>query len=309
MTISIIIPCFNEEASLPLFYAEMEKIKQQIKEGFEYIFVNDGSKDRTLQVLRDLNQTDRNVHYLSFSRNFGKEAAIYAGLQHATGDYVTVMDADLQDPPALLIQMKNMLDENAELDCVGTRRTTREGEPLIRSFFAKMFYKLINKISQVEMVDGARDFRLMRRQMVDAILEVSEYNRFSKGIFAWVGFKTEYLEYKNVERVAGKTSWSFWQLLNYSLEGIINFSDAPLTIAFWGGIVACLLAFFLIIIVIIRTLIFGDPTSGWPSMISIILFLGGFQLLTIGILGKYIGKIFMETKKRPIYVIKERSKR
>ena len=307
MTISIIIPCFNEEASLPLFYAEMEKIKQQIKEGFEYIFVNDGSKDRTLQVLRDLNQTDRNVHYLSFSRNFGKEAALYAGLQHATGDYVTVMDVDLQDPPALLIQMKNMLDENAELDCVGTRRTTREGEPLIRSFFAKMFYKLINKISQVEMVDGARDFRLMRRQMVDAVLEVSEYNRFSKGIFAWVGFKTKYLEYKNVERVAGKTSWNFWQLLNYSLEGIINFSDAPLTIAFWGGIVACLLAFFLIIIVIIRTLIFGDPTSGWPSMISIILFLGGFQLLTIGILGKYIGKIFMETKKRPVYIIKEKS--
>ncbi len=309
MTISIIIPCFNEEESLPLFYAEMEKIKQQIKEEFEYIFVNDGSKDRTLQVLRDLNQTDRNVHYLSFSRNFGKEAALYAGLQHATGDYVTVMDADLQDPPALLIQMKNMLDENAELDCVGTRRTTREGEPLIRSFFAKMFYKLINKISQVEMVDGARDFRLMRRQMVDAVLEVSEYNRFSKGIFAWVGFKTEYLEYKNVERVAGQTSWNFWQLFNYSLEGIINFSDAPLTIAFVGGVVACLLAFFLIIIVIIRTLIFGDPTSGWPSMISIILFLGGFQLLTIGILGKYIGKIFMETKKRPIYVIKERSKR
>lgn len=307
MTISIIIPCFNEEESLPLFYAEMEKIKQQTKEGFEYIFVNDGSKDRTLQLLRDLNQADRNVHYLSFSRNFGKEAALYAGLQHATGDYVTVMDADLQDPPALLIQMKNMLDENAELDCVGTRRTTREGEPLIRSFFAKMFYKLINKISQVEMVDGARDFRLMRRQMVDAVLEVSEYNRFSKGIFAWVGFKTKYLEYKNVERVAGKTSWNFWQLLNYSLEGIINFSDAPLTIAFWGGIVACLLAFFLIIIVIIRTLIFGDPTAGWPSMVSIILFLGGFQLLTIGILGKYIGKIFMETKKRPIYVIKEKS--
>ncbi|BAM23307.1 glycosyltransferase family 2 protein [Streptococcus intermedius] len=307
MTISIIIPCFNEEESLPLFYAEMEKIKQQIKEEFQYIFVNDGSKDRTLQVLRDLNQTDRNVHYLSFSRNFGKEAALYAGLQHATGDYVTVMDADLQDPPALLIQMKNMLDENAELDCVGTRRTTRKGEPQIRSFFAKMFYKLINKISQVEMVDGARDFRLMRRQMVDAVLEVSEYNRFSKGIFAWVGFKTEYLEYKNVERVAGQTSWNFWQLFNYSLEGIINFSDAPLTIAFVGGVVACLLAFFLIIIVIIRTLIFGDPTSGWPSMISIILFLGGFQLLTIGILGKYIGKIFMETKKRPVYIIKEKS--
>ena len=307
MTISIIVPCFNEEESLPLFYAEMEKIKSQIDDNFEYIFVNDGSKDRTLQVLRDLNQADKNVHYLSFSRNFGKEAALYAGLKHATGDLVTVMDADLQDPPELLLTMKSMLEKNPDLDCVGTRWTTRDGEPPIRSFFAKMFYQLINKISQVEMVDGARDFRFMRRQMVDAILEVSEYNRFSKGIFAWVGFKTKYLEYKNVERVAGKTSWNFWQLLNYSLEGIINFSDAPLTIAFWGGIVACLLAFFLIIIVIIRTLIFGDPTSGWPSMVSIILFLGGFQLLTIGILGKYIGKIFMETKKRPIYVVKEKS--
>ena len=307
MTISIIVPCFNEEESLPLFYAEMEKIKFQLNDHFEYIFINDGSKDRTLAILRELNQKNNSVRYLSFSRNFGKEAALYAGLKHATGDLVTVMDADLQDPPELLLTMKSMLEANPDLDCVGTRRTTREGEPLIRSFFAKMFYKLINKISQVEMVDGARDFRLMRRQMVEAILEVSEYNRFSKGIFAWVGFKTEYLEYKNVERVAGKTSWSFWQLLNYSLEGIVNFSDAPLTIAFLGGVVACLLAFFLIMIVIVRTLIFGDPTSGWPSMVSIILFLGGFQLLTIGILGKYIGKIFMETKKRPIYVIKEKS--
>ena len=307
MTISIIVPCFNEEESLPLFYAEMEKIKFQLNDHFEYIFINDGSKDRTLAILRELNQKNNSVRYLSFSRNFGKEAALYAGLKHATGDLVTVMDADLQDPPELLLTMKSMLEANPDLDCVGTRRTTREGEPLIRSFFAKMFYKLINKISQVEMVDGARDFRLMRRQMVEAILEVSEYNRFSKGIFAWVGLKTEYLEYKNVERVAGKTSWSFWQLLNYSLEGIVNFSDAPLTIAFLGGVVACLLAFFLIMIVIIRTLIFGDPTSGWPSMVSIILFLGGFQLLTIGILGKYIGKIFMETKKRPIYVVKEKS--
>ena len=307
MTISIIVPCFNEEESLQLFYAEMEKIKFQLNDHFEYIFVNDGSKDRTLAILRELNQKNNSVRYLSFSRNFGKEAALYAGLKHATGDLVTVMDADLQDPPELLLTMKSMLEKNPDLDCVGTRRTTRDGEPPIRSFFAKMFYKLINKISQVEMVDGARDFRLMRRQMVDAILEVSEYNRFSKGIFAWVGFRTEYLEYKNVEREAGKTSWSFSQLLNYSLEGIINFSDAPLTIAFLGGVAACLLAFFLIMIVIVRTLIFGDPTSGWPSMVSIILFLGGFQLLTIGILGKYIGKIFMETKKRPIYVIKEKS--
>lgn len=307
MTISVIIPCYYEEETIPLFYAEMEKIKFQLNDHFEYIFVNDGSKDRTLQVLRDLNQVDKSVHYLSFSRNFGKEAALYAGLKHATGDLVTVMDADLQDPPELLLTMKSMLEKNPDLDCVGTRRTTRDGEPPIRSFFAKMFYKLINRISQVEMVNGARDFRLMRRQMVDAILEVSEYNRFSKGIFAWVGFETEYLEYKNIERVAGQTSWNFWQLFNYSLEGIINFSDAPLTIAFLAGILACLVAFVLMLIVIVRTLIFGDPTSGWPSMVSIILFLGGFQLLTIGILGKYVGKIFMETKKRPVYVIKEKS--
>ena len=308
MTISIIVPCFNEEESLPLFYAEMEKIKSQINDYFEYIFVNDGSKDRTLAILRELSQKNNSVRYLSFSRNFGKEAALYAGLQEASGDLVTVMDVDLQDPPELLIEMKAMLDSNLELDCVGTRRTTREGEPPIRSFFANLFYKLINKISQVEMVDGARDFRLMRRQMVEAILEVSEYNRFSKGIFAWVGFNTEYLEYKNVERVAGKTSWNFWSLFNYSLEGIVNFSDAPLNIAFLGGILSWILAFILMAVIIIRTLVFGDPTSGWPSLMTVILLIGGFQLLTIGILGKYIGKIFMETKKRPIYVIKEKSK-
>ena len=286
----------------------MEKIKSQINDYFEYIFVNDGSKDRTLAILRELSQKNNSVRYLSFSRNFGKEAALYAGLQEASGDLVTVMDVDLQDPPELLIEMKAMLDSNLELDCVGTRRTTREGEPPIRSFFANLFYKLINKISQVEMVDGARDFRLMRRQMVEAILEVSEYNRFSKGIFAWVGFNTEYLEYKNVERVAGKTSWNFWSLFNYSLEGIVNFSDAPLNIAFLGGILSWILAFILMAVIIIRTLVFGDPTSGWPSLMTVILLIGGFQLLTIGILGKYIGKIFMETKKRPIYVIKEKSK-
>ena len=308
MTLSIIVPCFNEEESIPLFYQAVEAIKGQLQDSIEYIFINDGSKDRTLEVLRELSQLDSAVRYLSFSRNFGKEAALYAGLQHATGDLVTVMDVDLQDPPEMLIQMKAMLDADPELDCVGTRRTTRDGEPPIRSFFANLFYKLINAISQVEMVDGARDFRLMRRPMVDAILEVSEYNRFSKGIFSWVGFKTEYLEYKNVERVAGQTSWNFWQLFNYSLEGIVNFSDAPLNIAFIGGVVSCLLAFLMVIAIVVRTLIFGDPTSGWPSMVSIILFLGGFQLLTIGILGKYIGRVFMETKKRPIYVLKEKSK-
>ena len=308
MTISVIVPCFNEEESIPLFHEAMEAVRYQIRDQFEYIFVNDGSTDQTLAVLRELSSRCSDVHYLSFSRNFGKEAALYAGLQEASGDFVTVMDVDLQDPPELLIEMKAMLDSNPELDCVGTRRTTREGEPPIRSFFANLFYKLINKISQVEMVDGARDFRLMRRPMVDAILEVSEYNRFSKGIFAWVGFNTEYLEYKNVERVAGKTSWNFWSLFNYSLEGIVNFSDAPLNIAFLGGILSWILAFILMAVIIIRTLVFGDPTSGWPSLMTVILLIGGFQLLTIGILGKYIGKIFMETKHRPIYVIKEKSK-
>ena len=308
MTVSVIVPCFNEEESIPLFHEAMEAVRYQIRDQFEYIFVNDGSTDQTLAVLRELSSRCSDVHYLSFSRNFGKEAALYAGLQEASGDFVTVMDVDLQDPPELLIEMKAMLDSNPELDCVGTRRTTREGEPPIRSFFANLFYKLINKISQVEMVDGARDFRLMRRQMVEAILDVSEYNRFSKGIFAWVGFNTEYLEYKNVERVAGKTSWNFWSLFNYSLEGIVNFSDAPLNIAFLGGILSWILAFILMAVIIIRTLVFGDPTSGWPSLMTVILLLGGFQLLTIGILGKYIGKIFMETKKRPIYVIKEKSK-
>lgn len=307
MTISVIVPCFNEEEALPLFYQAMEKVQPQLDQEFEYIFVNDGSRDRTLEVLRELAAKDPKVIYLSFSRNFGKEAALYAGLQESHGELVTVMDVDLQDPPELLVEMVRRLEADPDLDCVGTRRVTRDGEPPIRSFFARMFYRLINRISQVQMVDGARDFRLIRRQMVDAILDVTEYNRFSKGIFSWVGFKTEYLEYKNVERVAGQTSWNFWQLFSYSLEGIVNFSDAPLAIAFVGGALSCLLAFALAGLVIVRTLLYGDPTAGWPSMVSIILFLGGFQLLTIGILGKYIGKIFMETKNRPIYVIKERS--
>ena len=308
MVISVVVPCFNEEESIPLFYEKMERVRTSMGEEFEFIFINDGSSDKTLDVLRELNLLNPCAHHLSFSRNFGKEAALYAGLQHATGDYVTVMDVDLQDPPELLIEMKQRLDQQPNLDCVGTRRVTRDGEPPIRSFFARMFYKLINHISQVEMVDGARDFRLMRRPMVDAILKLSEYNRFSKGIFAWVGFETEYLEYKNVERVAGETSWNFWSLFKYSIEGIVNFSDAPLNIAFIGGLLSWVLAFVMMVLIVIRTLVFGDPTSGWPSLMTVILFLGGFQLLTIGILGKYIGKIFMETKKRPIYVIKEKSK-
>ncbi|MDW8699673.1 glycosyltransferase family 2 protein, partial [Streptococcus suis] len=279
--ISVIVPCFNEEEAIPYFYDAMEKVRKEMGEQFEYIFVNDGSKDGTLTVLRQLSGQDRAVRYLSFSRNFGKEAALYAGLQAAQGELVTVMDVDLQDPPEMLMEMKAMLDGNPDLDCVGTRRVSRDGEPPIRSFFAKLFYKLMNKISQVEVVDGARDFRLMRRHMVDAILSVSEYNRFSKGIFAWVGFETEYLPYENVERVAGETSWSFWKLLSYSIEGIINFSDTPLNIASYTGFFTFLLSLVLMVFVVFKTLVFGDPTIGWPSTICIILFLGGLQLMTI----------------------------
>ncbi|MCK4045530.1 glycosyltransferase family 2 protein [Streptococcus suis] len=305
--ISVIVPCFNEEEAIPYFYDAMEKVRKEMGEQFEYIFVNDGSKDGTLKVLRQLSGQDQAVRYLSFSRNFGKEAALFAGLQAAKGDLVTVMDVDLQDPPEMLIEMKAMLDGNPDLDCVGTRRVSRDGEPPIRSFFAKLFYKLMNKISQVEVVDGARDFRLMRRHMVDAILSVSEYNRFSKGIFAWVGFETEYLPYENVERVAGETSWSFWKLLSYSIEGIINFSDTPLNIASYTGFFTFLLSLVLMVFVVFKTLVFGDPTIGWPSTICIILFLGGLQLMTIGILGKYLAKVFLETKKRPVYIVKEKS--
>ncbi|MDW8743979.1 glycosyltransferase family 2 protein [Streptococcus suis] len=305
--ISVIVPCFNEEEAIPYFYDAMEKVRKEMGEQFEYIFVNDGSKDRTLTVLRQLSGQDRAVRYLSFSRNFGKEAALYAGLQAAQGELVTVMDVDLQDPPEMLMEMKAMLDGNPDLDCVGTRRVSRDGEPPIRSFFAKLFYKLMNKISQVEVVDGARDFRLMRRHMVDAILSVSEYNRFSKGIFAWVGFETEYLPYENVERVAGETSWSFWKLLSYSIEGIINFSDTPLNIASYTGFFTFLLSLVLMVFVVFKTLVIGDPTIGWPSTICIILFLGGLQFMTIGILCKYLAKVFLETKKRPIYIVKEKS--
>ena len=305
--ISVIVPCFNEEETIHYFYQAMEKVRIKMNEEFEYIFVNDGSKDSTLSILRSLSVQDRSVSYLSFSRNFGKEAALFAGLEAANGQLVTVMDADLQDPPEMLMEMKQMLDDNSDLDCVGTRRVSRDGEPLIRSFFATLFYKLMNKISQVEVVDGARDFRLMRRHMVDAILSVSEYNRFSKGLFSWVGFNTEYLPYKNVERVAGETSWSLWKLLSYSIEGIINFSDTPLNIASYTGFFTFLLSLVLMVFVVIKTLVFGDPTIGWPSTICIILFLGGLQLMTIGILGKYLAKIFLETKKRPIYIVKERS--
>ena len=304
MTISVVIPCFNEEDSIPFFYSEMERIQIEMKKKFEYIFINDGSTDNTLSVLRRLNASNPNVHYLSFSRNFGKEAALYAGLQRATGDYVTVMDADLQDPPELLIEMYAKIQEG--YDVVGTRRADRKGEPPIRSFFAKAFYWLINKVSDTEMVDGARDFRLMTRQVVDAILELKEVNRFSKGLFSWVGFDVAYVSYENRERVAGETSWSFWKLLSYSLDGFINFSEVPLQLATWAGTFSFLISLVGIFFVVIRKLTIGGSVAGWASLVSIILFIGGIQLLSLGIIGNYISKIFLETKKRPVYVIKEK---
>lgn len=305
--LSIIVPCYNEEETVEIFYQETQKVIKQLQCDYEFLFVNDGSKDKTLQKLRFLSQKDVNVRYLSFSRNFGKESALFAGLKAATGDLITVMDADLQDPPELLPEMvKAIFDEG--YDCVGTRRTTRDGEPVIRSFFARMFYRIVNRIGEVEMVDGARDFRLMTRQMVDSILELSEYNRFSKGLFSWVGYKTKYLAFENRERVAGQTSWSFWSLFKYSIDGIINFSEAPLNIASFIGAISCIGAVIAMIVVIVKTLIFKDPTTGWPSLASIILFMGGLQLLCIGIIGKYIAKIFLETKKRPHYIVKETEK-
>lgn len=307
-TLSIIVPCYNEEPTVELFYEAVEGIKKQFSQDIqlEYLFVNDGSKDQTLAKLRQLNERDsEHVHYISFSRNFGKESALYAGLQRSSGDYVAVMDADLQDPPEMLPEMLNLLEESDEYDCIGTRRSDRKGEPALRSLFSKAFYKLINSISDTEMLDGVRDFRMMSRQMVDAILELTEVNRFSKGIFSWVGFNTKYLPYENVERVAGETSWSFWSLFKYSIEGITDFSDVPLSIASFVGIISCIGSIIGMIVIIARTLMFGDPTMGWPSLVCFILFLGGLQLFCLGIVGKYIGKIFKETKKRPIYIVKE----
>lgn len=302
--LSVVVPCFDEQESIPLFYAAMEQVRSKLPLDFEYIFVDDGSRDQTLAELRKLAHERSNVHYLSFSRNFGKEAALYAGLSHTDGDYITMMDVDLQDPPELLIEMYAKI-QDPQIDCVGTRRVTRTGEPKIRSFFAKMFYRIINRIGQTEMVDGARDFRLMTRPMLDAILELKEVNRFSKGLFTWVGFNTVYLEYENRERVAGITSWSFWKLFSYSIDGIVNFSDAPLNIASFVGALSCVGSAIAMLVIIFRTIAYGDPTSGWPSLVCIFLFIGGIQLLCLGIIGKYIGKIFTETKKRPIYIVRE----
>ena len=303
--ISIVVPCHNEEEMVPIFHKEITAVSEQLPDAvFEMIFVNDGSKDATLAELKRLASLDERVHYLSFSRNFGKEAAMVAGLRHATGNYVAVMDADLQDPPAMLVEMVALI-RTGEYDCIGTKRLDRKGEPPIRSFFARQFYQLINRISDTEIVDGARDFRLMTRQMVDAVLDMTEYNWFSKGIFSWVGFETKYLSYENQERVAGKTTWSFWSLFKYSLDGIVAFSEAPLAIAAFTGFLSFAVAILAALILTVRTLVFGNATSGWTSLIVIILGMGGLQLLCLGILGKYLGKTFMETKRRPLYILKE----
>ena len=303
--ISVIVSCYNEQESLPLFYKEMERVRKQDFEGidFEYIFVNDGSKDKTLEEIKKLKELDNKVRYVSFSRNFGKEAAMLAGLDYSTGDYITLMDADLQDPPSLLRKMYDAI-KNEGYDCVGTRRVTRKGEPPIRSFFARMFYKIINKMSKVEMVDGARDYRLMTRQMVDSIISIREYNRYSKGLFSFVGFKTKWIEYENVERVAGETKWSFWKLFKYALEGITAFSTTPLIFSSVLGLLFCLVSFIMIIFIVARTLTYGDPTSGWPSMVCIIFFVSGIQLFSLGIIGQYLSKAYLEVKHRPIYIIK-----
>ena len=305
--LSIVVPCYNEEETIPLFYPAVEKVVKQMPVDTEYWFVNDGSNDGTLAELRKLHEQDpERVHYVSFSRNFGKEAGLYAGLQAATGDYVVVIDADLQDPPEYLPEMYKAIS-TGEYDCVGMRRTDRKGEAKFKSFLSNQFYNVINKISDTKIVSGARDYRMMTRQMVDAVLSLTEYNRFSKGIFNWVGFKTKYLPYKNVERVAGTTDWSTWKLFKYAIDGITDFSEAPLAIATWAGGLTAFISIIGMIIVIIRKIIEpGSSAFGWASMVCIILFLGGIQLLCLGIVGRYIGRIYMQTKKRPIYIIKEK---
>lgn len=303
--ISLVIPCYNEGAVLPLFYNAFCDIAEQMeKYKFELILVDDGSEDNTVDLMKQYAEQDARIRYLSFSRNFGKEAAIYAGLTNAKGEYIAMLDADLQDPPELLPELLRAIKEE-HYDSAATRRVSRKGEPPVRSFFARRFYRLMNKISTTEIMDGARDYRLMTRQFKDAVLDMQEYNRFSKGIFGWVGFRTKWVEYENVERRAGETKWSFWKLLVYSMEGIIGFSTAPLALASILGMVVCFIAFIFLIIILIRTLFYGDPVAGWPSMTCIILLLGGIQLFCVGILGTYLSKTYLETKNRPIYICKE----
>lgn len=302
--ISVIVPCFNEEDALPIFYEEITKVFNKMACTYELILVNDGSKDNTLSKIKEFASGDENVKYISFSRNFGKESAMYAGFCNSKGDYVAVMDADMQDPPSLLPQMLDIL-ENSEYDSVATRREDRKGEPPIRSFFARKFYKIINRVSDADVVDGARDFRLMRREMVDAIVSMSEYNRFSKGIFGWVGFKTYWMPYENVERVAGETKWNFWKLFKYAISGIINFSQAPLDMVSYIGAFSTLGSLIALIAIIIKKIVLGDPVQGWASMVCIVIFMGGLILFCLGIIGQYIAKIYMETKNRPHYIASE----
>ena len=303
--LSIITPCYNEEATIHYFYEETKKYLDTMEVDYEIIFVNDGSTDKTVEECLKVKEKDNNVKILNFSRNFGKEAAMYAGLNEAKGDLVVIMDTDLQDPPKLLPEMYNILQSN-EYDSVATYRVNRKGEPPIRSFFARMFYKMINKMIDVEIVDGARDYRMMKRPMVDAIISMNEYHRFSKGIFAWVGFNTKYLEYENVERVAGETKWSFWKLFKYAIDGIVGFTTLPLRLATFTGIFVSMFGFLYMLYIVVKALVFGDPVAGFPSLIVIITLLGGIQLLFLGIIGEYLAKTYMETKKRPIYIIKER---
>lgn len=304
MLISIIVPCYNEQDALPIFYSETTKVLETMNCDYEFILVNDGSRDNTLPVMKELASKDPHVLFYSLSRNFGKESAMYAGLCNARGDYVAVMDADLQDPPSLLPEMVKTLESGA-YDCVATRRVDRTGEPPIRSWFARRFYSLINRISDADIVDGARDFRLMTKDMKDAVLSIGEYNRFSKGIFGWVGFKTCWLPYENIERVAGETKWNFWKLFKYAIDGIINFSNAPLSIASWFGMLMTCLSFLFMILIVVRRLIWGDPVAGWASTICVIIFIGGLQLFCLGIIGQYLAKTYMESKHRPHYIISE----
>ena len=305
MKITAVVPCYNEQEALGLFYEELNRVTAEMWDcEFEILFVNDGSKDRTLELMKELAEKDGRVKYISFSRNFGKEAAIYAGLEHASGDLVAIMDADLQDPPRLLPEMYRAVTEEG-YDSVATRRVTRKGEPPIRSFFARMFYRLMNKMCKTEVVDGARDFRLMTRPFVDSLLSMKEYNRFSKGLFGWVGFRTKWIEFENVERVAGETKWSFWKLLLYAIDGMVAFSTMPLSVAALIGILMCVIAAISIIFIIVRQLCFGGSAFGWPSMVCIMIFIGGVQLLCMGIMGQYLAKTYLEVKNRPIYICKE----
>ena len=301
--LSIIVPCFNEEESIPYFYDEVKKVTKNMDIKLELIFVDDGSRDKTLEVIKSKTD-DKEVKYISFSRNFGKEAAMYAGLSMASGDYVTIMDVDLQDPPSLLPEMVRLIEEEG-YDCVATKSTSRNGYSFLRKTFTKWFYDIIGKMSKTEMVPGARDYRLMTRQMVEAVLSMKEYNRYSKGLFSFVGFKTKWIEFENKERVAGTTKWNFWKLFSYALDGIVGFSTAPLTMAAFIGVLFCLIAFIMIIVIIVKTLAFGDPTSGWPSLACIIFMVSGIQLLCLGVIGEYLAKMYLEVKQRHIYIIKE----